>query len=101
MTGMAIQLRPDMAAGHNNHGRALENNNKLELALSSYNKALSFSGQQGYVDAFCAKVRAYVSAYSCIKVSNTLIYVLLYVSAYSMSTPSAPRCEHMCPHTPV
>ena len=100
MTGMAIQLRPDMAAGHNNHGRALENNNKLELALSSYNKALSFSGQQGSVDAFCAKVRAYVSAYSYICVGillflcpHTLIYVsayaytcvhiLLYVSAYS------------------
>ena len=62
MTGMAVRLKPDMAAGHNNHGRALENNNKLEAALSSYNKALKFSGQ-GYSDAFCAKV--YLEHFLC------------------------------------
>jgi protein O-GlcNAc transferase len=63
MTGIAVKLKPDMAAGHNNHGRALENNNKLEKALSSYKKALSFSGQQGYADAFCAKV--YLEHFLC------------------------------------
>ena len=29
MTGMAVRIKPDMAAGHNNHGRALENNKRL------------------------------------------------------------------------
>ena len=63
MTAMAVQLKPDMAAGHNNHGRALENNNKLEAALSSYRRALDYSGQQGYADAFCAKV--YLEHFLC------------------------------------
>jgi len=63
MTGLAVKLKPDLAAGHNNHGRALENNNKLEAALKSYKKALQHSGQQGYADAFCAKV--YLEHFLC------------------------------------
>ena len=62
MTALAVRLKPEMAAGHNNHGRALEHNNKLEAALSSYRKALTYSGQ-GYADAFCAKV--YLEHFLC------------------------------------
>ena len=63
MTGIAVELKPALAAAHNNHGRALEHNDKLEAALASYKRALNHSGQQGYVDAFCAKV--YLEHFLC------------------------------------
>jgi Flp pilus assembly protein TadD len=40
LTALAVALKPDLSPAHNNHGRALENDDRLEDALLAYRRAL-------------------------------------------------------------
>ena len=58
LTALAVALKPDLSPAHTNHGRALENDERLEDALMAYRRAIRRAQPAGPPVTWAARRRA-------------------------------------------